>query len=289
VGSALGWFAGAILRIRRRVVDENLARAFPEASRVWRRRTAVRSYRHLGREAAATLILEGSDAPELRERVQVEGLEHVRAPLSEGRGVVILSGHLGNWELGGAGVAARGIPLDVVVRRQSNPLFDERMRQTRERLGMRVVYRADATRSVLRTLRSGGAVALVADQNVREGGIFVDFFGVPASTTRGPALLAGRTGAAVVLAVPLSEPGSRARYRLEFIPLEPEPGLDPDDSVRALTRTYVSALEAAIRGAPSQYFWFHRRWRSRPDGEEPPVVGEVPPGPLHPEPSGDPP
>jgi len=310
LGAGLGWLVGSVLRLRRSVVNENLARAFPEASPGWRRKVARASYRHLGREGVALLRMQAMSPAEVRDRTEVVGLERVRRPIAEGRGVLILTGHLGNWEIGGAATAACGIPLDVVARRQKNPLFNARLIRVRERLGMRVIDRQGATRHVLRAMREPRAVALVADQNVRTGGLFVDFFGVPASTERGPALLAERTGADVVVAIVHRLPGRWARYRLSFEPMESEPlgarplgsgplesesptsdpsrseslTIEPADPT-LLTRAYLAALERGIRAAPDQYFWFHRRWKTRPDpqelkAEEPAPFGTVPDAPT---------
>jgi Kdo2-lipid IVA lauroyltransferase/acyltransferase len=277
LGRLLGWSAGVLLRIRHRVVLENLTRAFPEAPDTWRRRTAAAAFSHIGREGVALLRLAGLGHREVWERTEVEGLDAIREALAADRGVIVLTGHLGNWEIGGAALAVRDIPLDVVGRRQSNPLFDRRLRATRERLGMRVIYRDEGVRPILRALRESRAVALVADQNVRDGGVFVEFFGHPAATTRGPATLARRTGARVVLGTSRALPGPGARYRVTLRPLElPDTG-DPDVDDRAFLQAYMTALEEAVREAPDQYFWPHRRWKTRPrdGGPEEPSPGGV--------------
>jgi Kdo2-lipid IVA lauroyltransferase/acyltransferase len=283
LGSLLGWLCGSVLRIRRGVVDENLLRAFPDRDAAWRRRVAAGCYRHLGRQGVVVLRLSRMGQEAVRERTEVVGLEPALRAMERGSGVVFATGHLGNWELGGASVSARAVPLDVVVRRQKNPFFDRHIRETRERLGMRVVYRDQALKEGLRTLRRGGAVALVADQHDPTGGLAVDFFGVPAATARGPALLALRTGAPLVVAFSTSLPDSPGRCRVRFRVLD-RPGTgDSEEDIRILTRSYMAALEEAIREAPDQYFWLHRRWKTRParpeDGaplrgpQEPPSSG----------------
>ncbi len=271
MGTCLGWLAGSVLRIRRRVVEENLARAFPDRGADWIRSTAAASFRHLGREGIALLRLADLRPEQIRERSDVEGVEWVADPLSRGQGVVIVTGHLGNWEIGGAILAARGVPLDVVAQRQSNPLFDRMLNATREGLGMTVIPRGEATRRVLRSLRVPKAVALVADQNVRSGGAFVEFFGIPASTARGPALLAERAGAAVVLAIVRRLPGVPVRYRFTLTSLPAPDAEDPETRTGQLLRSYLAGLEDGIRSAPEQYFWAHRRWKTRPEQEQPSV------------------
>jgi Kdo2-lipid IVA lauroyltransferase/acyltransferase len=264
LGAALGRLAGGLLRVRRKVVEGNLRLAFPDRDDGWIRRTAAASYGHLGREGAALLRMGKLGSRAVWERTEVEGIEHLREPLSRDQGVILLTGHLGNWEIGGAAMAVREIPIDVVAKRQNNPLVDARLNRTRERLGMRVIDRDGGTKHILRSLSGGRVVALVADQNVRHAGVFVEFFGRPASTARGPALLAQRTGAAVVFASAIRLPGRRARYRVRLQPLEAPGAGDADTRARGLLRRYLAALETDIRLAPEQYLWAHKRWKTQP-------------------------
>ncbi|MFP3948337.1 MAG: lysophospholipid acyltransferase family protein [Longimicrobiales bacterium] len=263
VGGFLGWLRGSVLRIRRSVVDRHLEMAYPDRSEAWRRRVARASYRHLGRESVAMLRMSALDRDDLVARTRVEGLEAVQHALERGRGIVFVTGHLGNWEIGGAAVAARGVPVAAVALRQGNPLFDRDLVRTREELGMRVIYKIDAPRSVLRTLNAGGTVALVADQNPIRGGIPVEFFGREANTARGPAVLALRSGAPVFLGVALRTEGGDHDYDVTLREVPVEPSGDLEDDVHRLVQAYTVLLETAIREAPEQYFWHHRRWKRR--------------------------
>ncbi len=203
------------------------------------------------------------DEETVRERTAVRGLEALRRALEAGRGAVIVTGHLGNWEVGGAALACRGVALDVVALRQGNPLFDRAVVGTRERLGMRVIYKAAASREALRSLRRGRAVALVGDQNPISGGIEVPFFGRAANTPRGPAVLALRTGAPLFVAIVIRERRGSVTHLLS---LEPVPGVRSGDTgrdVRRLVEAYTRRLEEAVRRNPEQYFWHHRRWKER--------------------------
>lgn len=264
LGGALGWVAGTVLRIRRRAVDRHLEIAFPDRPAPWRAKVARGCYVHLGRESVATLLLSNLDARDVVARTTVEGLEPVREAVEDGRGAVVVTGHLGNWEIGGAAVAARGIPVDAVAVGQANPLFDRDLVAARSRLGMNVVKKTRAPRGVLRSLSEGRVSALVADQNPIRGWILVDFFGKEAPTARGPALLALRSGAPLFLGVALREPGWPQRYRLVLERVETETTGERDRDVRRLVQAYTARLEAWIAGAPEQYFWQHRRWKSRP-------------------------
>ncbi len=276
VGSGLGWLAGSVLRIRRGTVEGNLERAFPDWSRGRRVRAARAAYRHLGREAIILLRLGAMSPGEVRERSEIRGESLLRDALDEGKGVVLLAGHLGNWEFAGAALAARDIPLDVVGRKQSNPLFDERVRVMREGFGMRPIYRHAALRPVLKGVREGRVVALVADQNVRSGGVFVDFFGIPASAAKGPGVIPLRTGAPVMFMAVTRLPGWRARYHLDFSAIAVAASGDTEADVVRVVAEFHRLLEDAVRGAPDQYFWFHRRWKTRPPGEIEPAKGDAP-------------
>lgn len=278
MGAGLGWLVGPVLGVRRRVVRENLARAFPDRRESWRRKVARDSYRHLGREAVAMLRLAGTSREELARRGRFEGWEPLEGALSLGEGALLLTGHVGNWEVAGAIVAVQADGLTVVARKQANPLFDEHLNRTRSRLGMEVVEEGRAVRRVVEELRSGEAVALVADQNVRKGGVFVDFFGVPAATARGPALFALRSGAPVFLVVGLREPAARARYRVLVRPLPLERTGDREADVRRLMAAFSAGLEEIVREVPAQYFWQHKRWKTRPpeEGRGPDERAELP-------------
>jgi len=266
-GAALGWFAGSVLRIRRSVVDENLRRAFPERSSAWRRRVARASYAHLGREAAAMLRMAGLDRKDVVTRTDVEGLDAFRAALDEGRGLVVVSGHLGSWEVGGAAVSARDIPLMAVAKPMANRRFDADLVASRERLGIEVVDTGAAPKRVLRALARGRVVALVADQNAGTNGLFVPFFGELASTHRGPALFAVRSGAPVFLGTCFAVPGRRHRYRLVLERVATPATGDAERDVLRLTEAHTALLEEAVRRAPEQYFWQHKRWKTRPAPE----------------------
>ena len=265
IAAGLGWFAGSVLRVRRRDVDRHVALAFPETDAGARRRIARASYVHLAREAVAIFRLGGWSRERVLERTSVSGLEAIVHALEEAGGALLLTGHLGNWEVGGAAFAARGIPMDVVAKGMANPRFEDALFQSREDLGMRVVEISDAaTRRVLRSLRAGRLVAIVGDQNARKNGVFVPFFGVQAATARGPATFALRTGVPVFVAFAIRRPGWGQSYEVRIEALHVERSGDLEHDVLSFSSDYMAAVEAAVRRNPDQYFWQHRRWRTRP-------------------------
>lgn len=278
-GAALGVAVGNVLGVRRTDVEQNLAWAFPTSSPEWRARVARECYQHFGREAAATLRAARWPKGRFLERTSVVGFAALEEALRAGAGAVLLTGHLGNWELGGAAIVARGIALDVVGKGMSNRRFERELFALRERFGMRVIGMGDAPRMALRSLEEGRVVALLADQSVPRRGVLVPFFGRPAPTARGPALLALRSGAPIVVAFALCDPGPEARYTLTFARLEIASTGSLERDVVALMDSYVRRLEAAVAQAPEQYLWHHRRWKGAPDGR----IADGEPGPGRPE------
>ena len=153
------------------------------------------------------------DAAEIRERTIAPEWDRLETALAAGRGAILATGHFGNWEIGAAAVAARGVPMAAVVRRQGNPLFDARLDALRRSLGVETISQHDAPRLVPRLLRRGGVVGLVSDQDARRAGVFVPFFGRAASTHRGPALFSLRLGAPVFACTAARLPGRGAALR----------------------------------------------------------------------------
>jgi KDO2-lipid IV(A) lauroyltransferase len=269
LGDVLGWILGVVFRVRRVDTDRHLRIAFHDRDSAWRRRVARGSYRHFAREAVMTIRFPSMGKGEILRRTRVVGFEALREASAAGHGAIVISGHLGNWEVAAAAMAARGVPMDVAAHLQNNPLFYRHMVGLRDRLGLTVITKNEAFRKVPQALAAGRVVALIADQNIKKRGVFVNFFGRPAATAKGPALFALRTGAPVFLGVAVREPGHPSRYRVTIEPIpvvEGPPGAAAaTDAVRRFTQQHVSRLEAHVRETPAQYFWQHRRWKTRPE------------------------
>lgn len=274
--SALGARLGALgyrpFGIRKSVVEKQIAAAFPEwdAERV--DRTARAAYESLGRTTVETAVLSHYGRDLLLSLCDASETWHVlEAARARGHGVILVAGHLGNWELAGAYLAARGLPIEAVARQQENPLFDAWLTRTRSRTGMRVVYDGDAVRRVPRALRGGAAVALMMDQGaVGLASTWVPFFGRFAKTPRGPATFALRMQAPIVFVAPLRQPDGRFTIKFEEVPVR-DTG-DRHADVDGIVADYTAVLEKWVRFAPGQYFWHHRRWKhQRPN--TPPELG----------------
>ena len=253
----------------RRIGELNLKIAFPEMSRRERSRLLRDSIVNLGRHLGEFSRFSAITPETLRETIDCEGLDNLDAARALGRGVIMITGHLGAWEMGSLALSAFGYPFDFLVRRIENPAIERVIDNTRTRFGNRTIDKRSAARSMLTTLRKGGMLGLLVDINVvRNKGIFVDFFGVPASTTFIAAKLALRTGAAVV---PIFVPWEERRQRFVMYigaPLTIECSGDEEKDIRQLTSRFTKTVEDYVRRYPDQWLWIHKRWRTRPVGEQ---------------------
>jgi KDO2-lipid IV(A) lauroyltransferase len=270
-GGALGTaFFLADLR-HRRLALSNLERAFGRAlSPAQRRRIARSSFRHFGRMIADDLKWARLDGASRLALLQVEGAEHVRRALEAGRGALLFSAHLGNWEVASAAVSRLG-RLNVVARPLDNRPVETELVRFRSGLGARVISKFQAAKPILQALRRNEMVAILIDQNVlRSQGVFVDFFGTPASTTPAPASFHLRTRSPLLPV--FCYPNPDLTYRVKIgPPLEVAPSGEWSRDVLQITALCTKMVETEIRDNPGQWFWFHNRWRTRPEAEsEPP-------------------
>ena len=282
VGERIGLLGWAPLGIRRTTVERQVAAAFPGLGEDEVRRIARQSYANLGRVAIEMVLMAHLKAEGLRSLFEEDDdYDVLAAAAAAGKGVVAFAGHVGNWELSAAYAAMRGSPVDVVVRRMANPLFDGFLTRTRRRLGLRVIHDADAVRQVARGLRDGRVAGLVADQGVLGlASTWVPFFGRPAKTPRGPAVFALRFDAPIVFCAAILQPGGRYRLHVEPIPVANTGDREAD--VDATVATFTRALERLVRRYPDQYFWQHRRWKRQPPDTPPELrdpVAAAPPSP----------
>jgi KDO2-lipid IV(A) lauroyltransferase len=256
-GAFLGRLMYRVARTRRRRCLSNLELAMPELSAPERLAVGRRVFEHYGIVAADFLTGARRTPEEFDASMEVEGVEHLEEGLAAGRGVLIVTGHFGNWERIAVWLSTHGYPLSVVARDTGDPGLDGLVKSLRGGPGTRVIARGDAARPILERLRKNELIGILPDQNAQE--IFVPFFGKPAGTVLGPGVIAERTGCAVVPTwCARTGPG---RYRMFFEPpLLPEPGCQQRGE--GMTRAINAALERVIRRYPDQWLWFHDRWRS---------------------------
>lgn len=262
VGAGLGDAVGA-LGLRARVARENLARAFPERSADQRRELLKLHYRELGRVAGEyphmPAIVRSAEGEVV---LPVRGLEHLEAAAALGRGVILMTGHFGNFELLGAWLT-RWNPVDFVVKPLSNPGAEAWLSQQRERSGVGSISTGGGVKRVFQALRQKRWVAMLADQDARRHGVFVPYFGIPSSTPEGPARIALASGAPIIFGWVVRQPDGRHLLTIEP-PLLPQGDARDEAAVVALTAQHTALLEAAVRRAPQAWFWLHRRWKTAP-------------------------
>lgn len=247
---------------------QNLRMALPNLSEEERVAILRGSFSNLGR-----LLVEFSHFPGLNRKnisnlVTYEGFEHYENAVGRGKGVIFLTAHFGAWELSCFAHSLFGNPMKFVVREIDNPKVERLIESYRGLSGNKPIDKKNASRDILKALRNNETIGILVDQNTtRDEGVFVDFFGIPASTTPAVATLALRTGAAVIPGFMIWDSQTR-KYRLHFDrPLELISTGDPARDIVENTQAFNAVLEKVIRQYPDQWLWIHRRWKTRPDGE----------------------
>jgi Kdo2-lipid IVA lauroyltransferase/acyltransferase len=266
-GAIAGTVFLALGRLRR-VGERNLELALPQLSFDERQRILRGVYRHLGWQLVEFCRMPSYSAENTRDWIRTEGLEHYLAALARGKGVLVLTGHLGAWELSSFYHSLMGYPMGIVIRRLDNRRLDEFVNGIRSLHGNRVLHKDDFARGLLTAMHEGETVGILMDTNMTppQGG-FVPFFGKLACTASGLARVALRTGAAVLPGFMVWEPAER-KYVLHFGgELDFARTDDGEADVLAATAKCNEVLEAWIRRYPDQWLWIHRRWKTRPEGE----------------------
>lgn len=270
VGSTIGRGALLLTPRLRRVGRRNLALAFPDKPINERERLLRLLSRNLGWLLAEFCQMPGYTPESTQAFLRYDGLEHYLAARAAERGVLILTAHLGAWELSSFYHSLMGYPMSIVIRRLDNPLIDRFVNHVRCLHGNQVLHKDDFARGLLACMRRGETVGILMDTNMTPPqGVFVDFFGMAACTASGLARVATKTGAAVLPGFLLWEEATR-QYVLRFgaqIPLASTGDVEAD--VIANTAVFTKEIEAYIRQYPDQWLWVHRRWKTRPPGEPP--------------------
>jgi KDO2-lipid IV(A) lauroyltransferase len=268
LADALAWLMYRIDRRHRLVAFDNLRRSFPELDEPALRRRVFATYRHL-----ALVLVEMIRLPRLLHRSNMERYVRYADPadfdrvigwVKTGRPLMALTGHFGNWEILSYVIGLFGTKAAVVARRLDNPYLDRYVGVFRQKTGMRILDKNRDYDRIQQALAGGGHLGMVGDQDAGARGVFVDFFGRPASTFKSIALLS-LTYSVPILVMAAARVSVPLGYRiyLEDVIL-PEQFAGHPDAVRAITQRYTAALERMVRRHPEQYFWLHRRWKHAP-------------------------
>jgi Kdo2-lipid IVA lauroyltransferase/acyltransferase len=252
---------------------ENLRHAFGDRYTEAERDAIVRKvYLHFAMMLMEMLHIPRKLHPETwRHRIKLSGHEAIVGRLLQGGPIIMLSGHFGNWEMAGYLFGVFGFPPNSVARSLDNPYLDRYIRMFRERTGQKLIPKTGGYEQMLEVLRSGGVLSFLADQDAGQNGLYVDFFGRPASTHKAIALLAIEHRAPVIVGY-ARRLGRGFHYEVGCSAIiEPDELPGTPDDVRILTQRFTTALEAAIRRDPEQYLWLHRRWKHQPKAKKPRV------------------
>jgi Kdo2-lipid IVA lauroyltransferase/acyltransferase len=253
----------------RHVGLRNLELAYPDWTPRRRRRVLWGSFQNLGRMLADFAQFPYLKRSNIERLIVYDGYENFALAQREGRGILFLTAHFGNWELGSVAHGIYGHPVAFVVRRLDNVLIDSLIERYRCSGGGRSINKDDFARQALRALAQGESVGILMDQNMMAPeGVFVDFFGRPACTTFTPARIARKTGAPIVLGLVIWDSKLR-KYRLRFDRVEWIALDDGEREILANTVNFTRRLEEYVRRYPEQWLWVHRRWKTRPAGDPP--------------------
>jgi KDO2-lipid IV(A) lauroyltransferase len=236
-----------------------------------------RVYEQMGIGFVETLMIPRLMAQrDLSSFVSIGGRDGVDEALTHGRGAIVVIAHLGNWEIGGLACARDGMPISSIARPIDNPYLDEWLNRLRKSTGAGIIPKHGATPTAREILKANRVLVILADQDARKSGIFVPFFGRPASTVRSPAILALRHRVPIFPANVYREGRDRHVVRI-MEPIWPGEYASVDEGVRELTAAFTARLEGYIREHPDQWMWLHARWKTKPadaPSDEMEVVGE---------------
>lgn len=270
LAARLAFVVFAVMPIWRQTALFNLRMVFPDWTESARRKVVRNMIRNLGWLAAEFAHMPDYNRRNIEDVMVLDGFENFAEAEARGKGVLFLTGHMGAWEVKPFAHALYHRPIHFVVRPIDNPRVDTLMTQYRSLSGNQPIDKRKAARPILRVLRQGGVVGILADQNAGlEDSLFIDFLGIPAATTTGVARMARHSGAAVVPVYSYWD-SELKKYRLRYEPaLTLQRTDDEEADIRQDTILFNQALEKYVRRFPDQWFWVHRRWKARPPGEQP--------------------
>jgi KDO2-lipid IV(A) lauroyltransferase len=249
-------FGGMVLGVRKKVAYANLSEVYEDKSKKEINTILKNMYTEMGKTAAETYC---TDMDKLFDQVSVEGWDNLQKAVEMGRGVILATGHLGNWELAGRYIS-KHFKTAVVIRKQRNRLFNDYTNKLREKYDIKLIYTKNALKEMVKAFGEGYIVCLLMDQNAGKRGVLTDFLGRPASTFVGPAKIAIKYNIPIVPAAAIRT--AEGRHLLYFDKIISAEGYDKSlTGVTALTQRISNQIEKYIHRYPQQWFWVHRRWR----------------------------
>ncbi len=249
----------------RKTAFRNLELALPKLSRQEHEKIVEGVFRSLGRHLGFVSHFGKISLEEFSKMVELKGLENLEKSRNKGCGILFFTGHFGSWEIFNILPSTVGLQLNILVRRIDNPLIENYVDKIRTRFGTVTIDKRKINKQLFQILESGGCLGILADLNVQErGSVFVDFFGIPASTTTSIAKIALKTKASILPAFVVWEGRKYVVY------IEPEvvyDAVESEENIRQITQEITAKIEEYVRKYPDQWLWIHKRWNTRPKGE----------------------
>ncbi len=269
-GKSVGQFFAKRFPKLQKTARRNLEIAMPELSAEEKERIIYGTFESLGRHLGFVSHFKKFKHEDIHELVEVVGkAENFDQAYADGNGVLFFTGHFGSWEIFNLLPPAFGLDMNILVRRIDNPLVENFVDKMRTRFGSVTLDKTKSARTMYRVLRKGNLLGILADLNVQEKeGVFVDFFGVPASTTTSIAKLALATNAAVLPAFAVWEESKRKYVVYLEPPVKYNITENADEDIKKLTQDITAVVEKYVRKYPEQWLWIHKRWNTRPPGEK---------------------
>ena len=263
IGDCIGFLHGFFGRSQRnravRQLQERLGVDGAAAAKI-----ACSMFKNIGRTLVEVLYIPALSSEKLERLVTIENRHYLTEAMAGGRGTVLLTGHFGNWEWMAASLAQAGFPMAAIAETQPGPGLDRLLNEYRARVGLAPFAKGNALIAAVKALKSGKVLGFLADQDGKENGVFVDFFGRLSSTPQGPAVFALRCGAPVVPAFIVRQPRGKGHRILLSPPIYAAAGEPPAQQIEDLTRRMTAVMEDRIRRYPDHWWWFQRRWITQP-------------------------
>ena len=264
IATILGYFLYYVIPYRKKIVMANLTRAFPDESTIWRRQLARRSYIHFTRVYFDIFTNYQMSEQRFRQMIYRAYCVDLDEAIRREKGVVVLLFHFGNWELIADWLARNHYTVAAIAARLANPLTDSLVTEIRTRNGLKILPKGRRhTMKSFRFLKKSRILYMVADQNAGKWGIWVRFFNNWSSSFRGPVLFALRKKCPVLLATCLMDEKGRYNIRFDNFSMETPEGMGEDEKIKYLIQSYTRYFEDLIRAKPEQYYWIHRRWKTK--------------------------
>jgi Kdo2-lipid IVA lauroyltransferase/acyltransferase len=269
-GKAVGRFLAKRFPKLQAAARRNLEIALPELSSEEKEKIVRGTFESLGRHLGFVSHFRKFKHEDIRNLIEVVGKEeNFDKAFATGRGVLFFTGHFGSWEVFNLLAPAFGYGMNILVRRIDNSLVENFVDKMRTRFGSVTLDKTKSARKMFRVLENGEILGILADLNAQEKeGVFVDFFGVPASTTTSIAKLALKTGAVVLPAFAVWEESKKKYVVYLEPPIEYEKTENTDEDIKILTQKITNVVEKYVRAYPEQWLWIHKRWNTRPKGEK---------------------